>query len=83
MVELADSLDSGSSVHYARAGSSPASRTMSEQAMDRLLRLILYVRARSRRCSSFPNRTSLRWASVWGRPVGGFFLVGFNRLFQI
>ena len=27
MVELADSLDSGSSVHYARAGSSPASRT--------------------------------------------------------
>ena len=56
---------------------------MSEQAMDRLLRLILYVRARSRRCSSFPNRTSLRWASVWGRPVCGFFLVGFNRLFQI
>ncbi|ERI76177.1 hypothetical protein HMPREF0239_02238 [Clostridium sp. ATCC BAA-442] len=51
--------------------------------MDRLLRLILYVRARSRRCSSFPNRTSLRWASVWGRPVCGFFLVGFNRLFQI
>ena len=83
VVELADSLDSGSSVHYARAGSSPASRTMSEQAMDRLLRLILYVRARSRRCSSFPNRTSLRWASVWGRPVCGFFLVGFNRLFQI
>ena len=28
MVELADSLDSGSSVHYARAGSSPASRTI-------------------------------------------------------
>ena len=27
VVELADSLDSGSSVHYARAGSSPASRT--------------------------------------------------------
>ena len=29
VVELADSLDSGSSVHYARAGSSPASRTIS------------------------------------------------------
>ena len=29
VVELADSLDSGSSVHYARAGSSPASRTTS------------------------------------------------------
>ena len=28
MVELADSLDSGSSVHYARAGSTPASRTI-------------------------------------------------------
>ena len=27
VVELADSLDSGSSVHYARAGSAPASRT--------------------------------------------------------
>ncbi len=29
VVELADSLDSGSSVHYGRAGSSPASRTTS------------------------------------------------------
>ena len=28
MVELADSLDSGSSAHYGRAGSSPASRTI-------------------------------------------------------
>ena len=28
VVELADSLDSGSSVHYGRAGSSPASRTI-------------------------------------------------------
>ena len=27
-MELADSLDSGSSVHYGRAGSSPASRTI-------------------------------------------------------
>ena len=34
VVELADSLDSGSSVHYARAGSSPASRTTSEQAIE-------------------------------------------------
>ena len=32
VVELADSLDSGSSVHYARAGSSPASRTISPGA---------------------------------------------------
>jgi hypothetical protein len=28
---LADSLDSGSSVHYGRAGSSPASRTKKER----------------------------------------------------
>ena len=33
MVELADSLDSGSSVHYGRAGSSPASRTMKRTAV--------------------------------------------------
>ena len=39
VVELADSLDSGSSVLYGRAGSSPASRTTSEQAAYRLLRL--------------------------------------------
>ena len=32
VVELADSLDSGSSVQYARAGSSPASRTKRSQA---------------------------------------------------
>ena len=31
VVELADSLDSGSSVHYARAGSSPASRTRQKE----------------------------------------------------
>ena len=31
VVELADSLDSGSSVHYGRAGSSPASRTKKER----------------------------------------------------
>ena len=34
MVELADSLDSGSSVHYARAGSSPASRTKRDIQKD-------------------------------------------------
>ena len=34
VVELADSLDSGSSGHYARAGSSPASRTKSDTDFD-------------------------------------------------
>ena len=32
VVELADSLDSGSSVHSGRAGSSPASRTKNRQS---------------------------------------------------
>ena len=36
MVELADSLDSGSSVHYARAGSSPASRTIKNPVTTRV-----------------------------------------------
>ena len=57
---MADSLDSGSSVHHARAGSSPASRTTSEQALYRLLRLFSKVRARSFRCSSSP--TAIRFA---------------------
>ena len=45
MVELADSLDSGSSVHYARAGSSPASRTIKKAQihLDLGLFLILFV----------------------------------------
>jgi hypothetical protein len=33
VVELADSLDSGSSVQYARAGSSPASRTNNRKGL--------------------------------------------------
>ena len=35
--------------------------------MYRLLRLFLKVRARSRRCSSFPNRNRLRWVAIWVR----------------
>ena len=42
VVELADSLDSGSSVHYGRAGSSPASRTNSSQAICRLRRVFSF-----------------------------------------
>ena len=37
MVELADSLDSGSSVHSGRAGSTPASRTISEPTVDTII----------------------------------------------
>ena len=35
--------------------------------MYRLLRLFLKVRARSRRCSSFPNCNRLRWVAIWVR----------------
>ena len=37
----------------------------SEQALYRLLRFFTKIRARLRRCSSFPNRTRCRWAPVW------------------
>ena len=37
VVELADSLDSGSSVHYGRAGSSPASRTKKKDTLKACL----------------------------------------------
>ena len=42
-----------------------ATRTTSEQALYRLLRLFSKVRARLRRRSSLPNRTRCRWAPVW------------------
>ena len=45
VVELADSLDSGSSAHYGRAGSSPASRTISSvlTAFERLWEHSLFI----------------------------------------
>ena len=68
VVELADSLDSGSSVHYARAGSSPASRTKKEghpygcpsflvQAL--LLRKSGRLRADDLTCKGNPTKVSL------------------------
>ena len=48
-------------------GSNPTRCATSEQAMYRLLRLFLKVRARSRRCSSFPNRNRLLWVAIWVR----------------
>ena len=42
VVELADSLDSGSSAHSGRAGSSPASRTMNWPQIERF-GVIFYV----------------------------------------
>ena len=64
VVELADSLDSGSSVHSGRAGSSPASRTTSEQALYRLLRL--FQKSERAHAAAPPSKSNpLRWASLW------------------
>ena len=54
VVELADSLDSGSSVHYGRAGSSPASRTKKKdtQCVSFFLRFPLSLRIPKRRFHS-------------------------------
>ena len=41
VVELADSLDSGSSAHYGRAGSSPASRTNRKAFICKAFRFFL------------------------------------------
>ena len=55
------------------AGSNPVTRTTSEQAVYRLLRLFLKVRARSRRCSSFPTATRCAGLAVGRPPCGRHF----------
>ena len=70
VVELADSLDSGSSVHYGRAGSSPASRTSSSQATYRLRRAFSFHCKAHRALillllASKPQ--PLCWVAVWIR----------------
>ena len=59
-------------------GSSPVTGTTSEQALYRLLRLFSKVRARSLRCSSFPNRTRCRWAPVWDAALRAAFYIRGN-----
>ena len=49
VVELADSLDSGSSVHYARAGSSPASRTKKRNRVSNRMPCSFFILASSQR----------------------------------
>ena len=56
VVELADSLDSGSSVHSGRAGSSPASRTKIPHTR---VRGILFISA-PKSCSASGGRGSIR-----------------------
>ena len=56
-------------------GSNPTRCATSEQAMYRLLRLFLKVRARSRRCSSSPHRNRLRWVAMWVRRYAAVFFL--------
>ena len=42
MAELADALDSGSSGHCARAGSSPVIRSIAEETIEKIGGLFLY-----------------------------------------
>ena len=53
--------------HKPSEGSNPSHSAMSEQAYVSLAPTFLEVRARSRRCSSFPNRNRLRWVAIWVR----------------
>lgn len=64
VVELADSLDSGSSVLYGRAGSSPASRTSSEILLTAALPAFGGKLRRTENFFAF-GRNPLRW--VFGR----------------
>ena len=68
VVELADSLDSGSSVQYARAGSSPASRTM-KGWQKRCQPFFLSIHAGLRAFGQKIRKTVLPWMSRAKSPV--------------
>ena len=73
VVELADSLDSGSSVHYARAGSSPASRTKKERHLRKADVFLFYSAAQRIEIlgrSEFTLRQNARTAQMRRRPEG-------------
>ena len=75
MVELADSLDSGSSVHYARAGSSPASRTKKKDICFQQMSFFFYSAAKRIEIlgrSEFTLRQNARTAQMRRRPEGRF-----------
>ena len=79
--------DSKSVWEQSHVGSNPTRCATSEQAMYRLLRLFLKVRARSRRCSSFPTATRCAGFAVGGPPCGRHFSrlrnIDFNHPFQL
>ena len=75
VVELADSLDSGSSVHYARAGSSPASRTKKKDICFQQMSFFFYSAAKRIEIlgrSEFTLRQNARTAQMRRRPEGRF-----------
>ena len=74
VVELVDSLASGASARKGVRVRLPPRAPRRSKRHIVCSDFFTKVRARSRRCSSFPNRTRCRWASVWGRSAGGCFL---------
>ena len=75
VVELADSLDSGSSVHYGRAGSSPASRTKKKDTLKAclsfwVLRAVGPTPLRRFKCSAEVNSASAKVLPAAKHPHG-------------
>ena len=75
VVELADSLDSGSSVHYGRAGSSPASRTKKKDTLSAclsfwVLRAVGPTPLRRFKCSAEVNSASAKVLPAAKHPHG-------------
>ena len=82
VVELADSLDSGSSVHYARAGSSPASRTTSFLQLHKHARVVELADSLDSgssvhyaRAGSSPASRTIKETSFVYQDKRGFFLL--------
>ena len=72
VVELADSLDSGSSAHSGRAGSSPASRTIKEARNRKVSGLFLLFLNVSRKVFAVVN-----FFLSFKRPISNTFLTPF------
>ena len=76
-MELADSLDSGSSAHYGRAGSSPASRTKSEELTEEEMQVFKRGRnANSATMAKHATMSDYRRATGFEALMGYLYLTG-------
>ena len=72
MAELADAQDLGS-CEAIRVGSTPATRTKSEQALYRLLRLFYKSQSALTPLLILSKSQPLRWVVIWYRRFAAFF----------